>query len=217
VERKQTAIDLITGTARWAAFLLIVLSVLSTQQSWAAIACNCESHDTPAANASHCRLHNDDPAKPHPLPGQQLTDSKQRVETNHSAHHHAASDGSPALAETHPVGNPDREEGSLISHSAIHHDAPFDRSGVTASAVPATDSAHQAGQSSGRVSCCCIAYSSPVQTAVTFATQQTVPVEDAPAVAGSAAYAKTAPPNSHSPPGLATSRPLYIVQSSLLI
>jgi hypothetical protein len=217
VESKDRPIVLITVTGRWAAFLLIVLSVLSTQQSWAAIACNCEARDTHAANASHCRLHNDDPTKPHPLPGQQLTDSKQRAETNHPAHHHAASDGSPAIAETHPLGNPDREEGSLISHSAIHHDAPFDRSGVTEWAVPATHTAHQAGQSSGRVSCCCIVYSSPVQSAVILSTQQTVPVEDAPPVVASAGLATMASASSHSPPGLATSRPLYIVQSSLLI
>jgi hypothetical protein len=164
---------IVSWTSRWAA-RAIVLAVLSTQQGWAAIACQCEPRpDTkPAAATSHCghgeatETEQAAPAKSNEAAGL------------HGTHNRPAAQHSVVLAST-------REAGQPVQHT---------------------------------ISCCCLSLASdPATPAASSSTQQSIAVEDAPAVVVSPAMSMTASVSIHGPPRSAPSRPLYIVQSSLLI
>ena len=183
MKRKRTAM-LIRWTGRWAAVAAIVLSVLSAQQSWGAIACHCESHPKLAPAGNHCELHSDEVPETDSLCGGEAPDAKGVVETDHASSRHKAS------------GPSSVNESAMVPNAAHGGVAP---------------------SSSKSISCCCFAQSSGDEPWITLSTTQPIPVEDAPGTIASGTFATTASANIHRPPESACSRPLYIVQSSLLI
>lgn len=181
MERKQTTIAFIGRVSRWAAVLAIVLSVLSMQQSWAALACHCDSHNKSIAEQSQARHDKGEP------------------ETHHSACHHNACDG----------------EGAERSHGS--GDGDEDSAAPDSPAIPSNPTA-TVNSGPGAVSCCCLAQASPPEVStLSFLTQQPTPIEGAPAVLVPGVSVTAVSINIHGPPRSARSRPLYIVQSSLLI
>ena len=180
MERKQTAIILITRVSRWAAVLAIVLSVLSTQQSWAAFACHCESHSKLTAESNHV--------------GHDGEDSK---EAQSDCHHNACEGEAP--------------EGSHDS------DRAEDSSSAESPAVPDSPTASE-NWGSRAVSCCCLIQASPPDVStLSLLTQQPAPIEDAPVSLVPVVSLSAVMISIHGPPRSASSRPVYLVQSSLLI
>lgn len=179
MERKETAIVLISSASRWVAVLAILLSFLSAQQAWAALACRCDSHTKLTANASQY-------------------DREGPAETHHSACHHNTCDGETSEG-SHRSGDGNEESSSAESPAIPGSPIAMVNSGAGAS-------------------CCCTVQASPSDlSTLPFLTQQPTPVEVAPAVLVAVVSVTAVSVNIHGPPRPAGSRPLYIIQSSLLI
>ena len=179
MERKQIAI-ILARISRWAAVLAIVLSVLSTQQSWAALACHCESHSKLTAESNHA--------------GPDGEDSEAHSECHHNTCEGEAPEG------LH--GSRNRAE---------------DSSSAELPAVPVNPPAMQNPGSRG-VSCCCMVQAPPPDLSTfSLLTQQPISIEATPASLVSGLSLGAALINIHGPPRSASSRPLYLIQSSLLI
>ena len=146
--------------------------------------------------ACHCRSHGNLAASL----TQPVHDSEQLSETHHQACHHEAS-ANESAGDSHDSRNDDEDISPCVPAPAAGN--PKDRTLQSA----ASD-----------VSCCCPSQASaPEVPIVSFSTQQPIPIEEAPAAFVSCRLVTAVSINIHGPPGPARSRPLYIVQSSLLI
>ena len=180
MEGKRTTRGLNSRGSRWAAVLVIVLSVLSAQQSWAVIACHCGNFVAALTQ-----------------PGR---DSERLSETHCAACRRQT-------RENETAGNSrdsrDKDQNIASDVPALVTGTPKDQTlqSVTINA-----------------SCCCPSQPPvPVGSVVSFSIQQPIPIEEAPAVVVSGLLATAVSINIHGPPTSTRSRPLYIVQSSLLI
>jgi len=108
-----------------------------------------------------------------------------------------------------------REDPADPSHSGDHRDVAEISSArpVIVAANPGDLTRHSAV-----VSCCCMAQASvPEASIASVSTQQPIPIQSAPAIVLPGASVTGASAHNHGPPRSVFSRPLYIVQSSLLI
>ena len=148
-----------------------------------------------AALTCHCESHRKLTANASQR-GRERDDS---AETHHSACHHKTCEGE-ASEGSHRSGDGDEDSSSAESPAIAGNPTPTMNSG------------------SGALSCCCIVHASPPDTStLSFLTQETTPVEVAPAVFVASASVAVVSINIHGPPESISSRPLYIIQSSLLI
>ncbi len=185
MERKQTAIILFHRTSRWAASLVIGLSVLSAQQPRAAIACRCESHGNLVASLAHSTHY-----------------IEQFSDTHHSGCHNESCENE-AASDSHDSEDNDEDISSAGSATAVSNPGDQSIQLVTSD-----------------VSCSCLSQAPvPEVSVVYFPAQQPTAIWYAPAIAVTVLVtAASGNINIHGPPSRSEcSRPLYIVQSSLLI
>ena len=124
-------------------------------------------------------------------------------------------------------GEDSKEAQSDCHHNTCEGEAPEGSHGSgeraedsSSAELPAVPDNPTATQNSGlrAVSCFCMVQASPPDLSTfSLLTQQPTPIEGAPASLVPGVSASTVSINIHGPPRSASSRPLYLVQSSLLI
>jgi hypothetical protein len=187
VHAKQTVAGVIGRIGLWITVLTVVLSVLSVQQSWAAIVCHCESHDELLASFNNTGR-----------------ESEHSEDARHSACHHAACE--PATATADEDADESVETSQAESSASESHAVP----GNT------PDSAVRSVMPS--VSCCCLRQATPSEvSAASFAVREPVSPGNPTDVVVPDVSMPSVSIRIHGPPDFTNTRPLYIVQSSLLI
>jgi hypothetical protein len=205
VERKQRTMAFIGRASRWSAVLAVALAVLSAQQSWGAPACHCESHSKLTGNVSYCAHDGEEPttANRHSTCDDGTTlDPEEATETHHRVEGHKGHD----------------REGPWNNHPASERESLGTSSTVPPAAV-VNGLATRTGRSGlAGISCCFLAQTTAPEVLIApFSNQQPIPIDGTPAFVVTGTLVTAASGNIHGPPGFTCSRPLYIVQSSLLI
>lgn len=147
------------------------------------------------AAACQCESHSKLTAKA----SQSRHGGEESTERHHSACHNNTRDGE-APKGLHHSGDEDEDSSSPISPAIPNNPTATVSSGA------------------GAVSCCCMVQASPPDVSpLSFLTQQPTPVEVAQTAPVGGISLAAVSIDIHRPPRCARSRPLYIVQSSLLI